>query len=439
VKTSELSAAAAAHSVDLDRWRAGFDEVLDRVASRFVRCETLRNAGALMLGLVSDLGRKNCWTLAEHAGHPSPDRLQHLLARGKWDTDGVLADLRGYIIDHLGDPDAVLVVDETGDLKKGSSTVGVQRQYSGTAGRIENAQVAVYLAYAAPGGHTLIDRRLYLPKSWCEDQPRRQAAGVPDTVEFATKPALAAQMISGALDGELPARWVSGDEVYGADPDLRQTLQQRGIGYVLGIGSNRTVTTAAGTERVDVLATSLPRRAWQRRSAGTGAKGQRWYSWALIDTSDSDGDGQHHLLVRRNDKTGELAYYRCYSPTPATLADYVRVAGWRWKVEESFQTGKELAGLDEHPVRSWTSWHRWVTLAMLAHAFLVVATAAQRRADVTATTLIALTVNEFRRLFDALLLRPLHAVADVLAWCHWRRKHQARARACHHHKHHQQQ
>ncbi len=184
---------------------------------------------------------------------------------------------------------------------------------------------------------------------------------------------------------------------------------------------------------------SLPRRAWQRRSAGTGAKGQRWYSCALIETSDSDGDGQHHLLVRRNDKTGELAYYRCYSPTPATLADYVRVAGWRWKVEESFQTGKELAGLDEHQVRRWTSWHRWVTLAMLAHAFLVVATAAQRRADTTATTLIALTVNEFRRLFEALLLRPLHALADVLAWSNWRRKHQAIARACHHRKHHQQQ
>nr|WP_244897798.1 IS701 family transposase [Mycobacterium alsense] len=367
-----------------------------------------------MLGLVSELGRKNCWTLAERVGHPSPDRLQHLLARAKWDTDGVLDDLLGYVSDHLGDPGAVLVVDETGDLKKGTNTVGVQRQYSGTAGRIENSQVAVYLAYAAPAGHTLIDRRLYLPKDWCDDRERRATAGVPDDVEFATKPTLAAQMITAALDADVPAGWATGDEVYGADPELRQRLQQRGIGYVLGIGSNRTVRTAAGTERVDALATSLPQRAWQRRSAGTGAKGQRWYSWALIQTSDSDA--QHHLLVRRNDKTGELAYYHCYSPTPATLADYVRVAGWRWKVEESFQTGKELAGLDEHQVRRWTSWHRWVTLAMLAHAFLVVATAAQRHADTTATTLIVLTVNEFRRLFDALLLRPLHAVADVLAW-----------------------
>jgi SRSO17 transposase len=420
----------------------GFDEVLDRVAARFSRCETLRNAGALMLGLVSDLGRKNCWTLAERAGHPSPDRLQHLLARAKWDAEGVVADLRGYVSEHLGDPDAVLVVDETGDVKKGTVTVGVQRQYTGTAGRIENAQVAVYLAYAAPAGHTLIDRRLYLPKDWCEDPQRRAAVGVPDAVEFATKPALAAQMITAALDAGVPAGWVAGDEVYGADPELRQRLQQRGIGYVLGIGANRTVIAGAGAERVDVLTASLPRHAWQRRSAGVGAKGERWYSWALIDITDSDAAaaaGQHHLLVRRNDKTGELAYYRCYSPTPATLADYVRVAGWRWKVEESFQTSKELAGLDEHQVRRWTSWHRWVTLAMLAHAFLVVTTAAQRRADTTETTLIALTVNEFRRLFDALLLRPLHAAADILAWSTWRRKHQAIARACHHRKHHQHQ
>ena len=438
MKTIELAAAAAAHSVDVDRCRAGFDELLDRVASRFVRCETLRNAGALMLGLVSDLGRKNCWTLAERAGHPSPDRLQHLLARAKWDTDGVVADLRSYVVDHLGDPDAVLVVDETGDLKKGTATVGVQRQYSGTAGRIENSQVAVYLAYAAPAGHTLIDRRLYLPQPWCEDSTRRQTAGVPDDVKFATKPALAAEMITTAVDGGVPAGWVGGDEVYGADPELRAAIAARGLGYVLGIGSNRTVTTAAGRQRVDALAHALPRRAWQRRSAGTGAKGQRWYSWALIAITDEQA-GHHHLLVRRNDKTGELAYYRCYSPKPATLGDYVRVAGWRWKVEETFQTGKELTGLDEHQVRRWTSWHRWVTLAMLAHAFLVVTTAAQRRAAATPTTLITLTVNEFRRLFDALLLRPLHTVADILAWSRWRRKHQAIARACHHRKHHQQQ
>lgn len=297
----------------------------------------------------------------------------------------------------------------------------------------------MYLAYAAPAGHTLIDRRLYLPADWCKDSQRRDGAGVPNDVEFATKPALATQMITAALNASMPAGWVAGDEVYRADPELRQTLQQQGIGYVLGIGANRMVSTGAGAQRVDVLTRSLPRHAWQHRSAGVGAKGHRWYSWALIDITDSDTTGQHHLLVRRNDKTRGLAYYRCYRPQPATLADYVRVAGWRWKVEESFQTSKELAGLDGHQVRRWTSWHRWVTLAMLAHAFLVVTTAAQRCVDTAATTLIALTVNEFRRLFDTLLLRPLHTAADILTWSTWRRKHQAIARACHHRKHHQHQ
>ena len=438
MKTTEDAAVTAAHSVDVDRWRAGFDEVLDRIARRFARCEPLRNAGALMLGLLSDLGRKNCWTLSERSGHASPDRLQHLLGRAKWDADEVRDDLRSYVVDHLGDDEAVLVVDETGDVKKGDRTVGVQRQYTGTAGRIENSQVAVYLAYAATAGHTLIDRELYLPKGWVEDPDRRAAAKVPDDRKFATKPKLAADMITRNLDAGAPARWAAGDEVYGADPELRATLQDRRLGYVLGIGCNRTVTTAEGMRRVDELAASLPRRDWRRVSAGTGAKGQRWYSWALLDIVD-DAPGHHHLLIRRNDKTGELAYYRCYSPEPVTLTDYVRVAGWRWKVEESFQTGKGLTGLDEHQVRTWTSWYRWITLAMLAHAFLAVTTAAERHAQPTNNTLIMLTVNEFRHLFEALLLRPLHAVADILAWSHWRRRHQARARASHHRKQDQHQ
>ncbi|SKW95300.1 Transposase (fragment) [Mycobacteroides abscessus subsp. abscessus] len=416
--------------------------MLDRVASRFARCEPLRNAGALMLGLVCDIDRKNCWTLAERCGHSSPDRMQHLLARAKWDAEGVRDDLRAYVVDHLGDDEAILIVDETGDVKKGTHTVGTQRQYTGTAGRIENAQVAVYLAYAGPNSHALVDRELYLPKSWIDDSERRQCAGVPTDVEFATKPALAERMITRAVAAGVPARWATGDEVYGADPDLRAAIAAQGLGYVPAVGSNRTVTTSTGSQRVDELARSLPRRAWRRVSAGTGAKGQRWYSWTLVEITDAE-PGHHHLLVRRNDKTAELAYYRCYSPNPVTLADYVRVAGRRWKVEESFQAGKGLAGLDEHQVRTWTSWHRWVTLSMLAHAFLVVTTAAQRRSDEpddqTGQTLITLTVNEFRRLFIALVLQPLHAVADVLAWSTWRRRHQTRARTYHYRKQHQQQ
>ena len=241
------------------------------LARRFARCEPLRNAGALMLGLLSDLGRKNCWTLSERSGHASPDRLQHLLGRAKWDADEVRDDLRSYVVDHLGDDEAVLVVDETGDVKKGDRTVGVHRQYTGTAGRIENAQVAVYLAYAATAGHTLIDRELYLPKGWVEDPDRRAAAKVPDDTEFATKPKLAADMITRNLDAGAPARWAAGDEVYGADPDLRATLQDRRLGYVLGIGCNRTVPTAEGMRRVAGRITAAPGlAAGQRRDRSQG-------------------------------------------------------------------------------------------------------------------------------------------------------------------------
>src|SRR4051812_21832226 len=263
-------------------WRVGVDELLDRVAGRFGRVECRHRVRAFVLGLLADLPRKNCWTLAEHAGDATPDGMQHLLTRARWDTDGVREDLRAYVVEHLGEPGAVLVVDETGDVKKGRHTVGVQRQYTGTAGRIENAQVAVYLTYSAGRGHALIDRELYLPKSWTDDPARCAAAGVPADVEFATKPALATAMLARALDAGLPARWVAGDEVYGADPGLRAALEARRVGYVLAIAGNRRLPTAAGPIRADALAAALPARAWQRLSAGPGAKGQRYYDWACL-------------------------------------------------------------------------------------------------------------------------------------------------------------
>jgi len=198
---------------------------MDRIGSRFARYEPRRHAGALILGLLSSLDRKNCWTIAEHRGAGSPDGLQHLLARARWDADGARDDLRGYVVDHLGDRGAVLVVDETGDLKKGTQSVAVQRQYTGTAGRIENSQVSVFLAYAAPRGHALIDRALYLPRSWVDDPGRCAAAGVPDGVGFATKPQLATAMITAAVAARVPAAWVAGDEVYGADPQLRAAVR----------------------------------------------------------------------------------------------------------------------------------------------------------------------------------------------------------------------
>src|SRR5437764_5568556 len=217
-----------------------------RVAGRFARVEPRRRARAFLLGLLADLPRKNCWTIAEHAGDATPDGMQHLLSRAVWDTDGVAEDLRDYVVAHLADPAAVLVIDETGDVKKGSHTVGVQRQYTGTAGRTENAQVAVYLTYASDRGHALIDRAMYLPESWAADAERRGQAGVPDEVEFATKPALAREMITRALDAGVPAWWVAGDEVYGADPGLRDELEHRGIGYVLAVACSHRATTAAG-------------------------------------------------------------------------------------------------------------------------------------------------------------------------------------------------
>jgi len=387
-----------------------------------------------MLGMISGLDRKNCWTIAEHRGDRSPDGLQHLLSRAKWDAEAVRNDLRDYVIDAFGDADGVLVVDETGDVKKGLDTVGVQRQYTGTAGRIENAQVAVYLTYAAPRGHALIDRALYLPRSWAGDPARCDDAGIPTSKrDFATKPALAKALITRALDAKVPAAWVAGDEVYGADPRLRAAIRDHGLGYVLAVSANRRMPTAAGPIRVDRLPAMLPIRAWQKHSAGAGGHGPRIYSWAWITllAEDASDTGCHHLLIRRNDRTGEHAYLRCYSPQTVPLRTLVAVAGQRWRIEESFQAAKGLTGLDQHQVRRWTSWHRWTTLAMLAHAFLAVATATERHSQPTPTGLIMLTVNEFRRLFDALLLTTRHTITSLLAWSRWRRQHQYRARQSH--------
>lgn len=329
-----------------------FDEVAGRIAGRFGRIEPRRRAENLLLGLVSQLPRTNCWTIAEHVGDATPDGLQHLLARAVWDAEAVRDDLRDYVCDHLGEQDAVLIVDETGDLKKGTHTVGVQRQYTGTAGRIENSQVAVYLTYATTAGHAFIDRALYLPKSWTDDRGRCASAGIPAEVGFATKPALATTMITRALDAGVAASWVTGDEVYGADPRLRATLEDRGVGYVLAIGCDRRVTTPAGTFRPDELVTRLPQHVRQRLSAGTGAKGHRFYDWALVDVDPrAEAAGHRWLLIRRNRRTKELAFYRCYAPTLVALPVLVRVAGTRWRVEESFQTGKGLVGLDQHQVR----------------------------------------------------------------------------------------
>ncbi|QMU80719.1 IS701 family transposase [Streptacidiphilus sp. PB12-B1b] len=403
---------------------------MDRIAGRFARVEPRRRIRRLVLGLLSDLPRKNCWTIAEWAGETSPDGMQHLLNRAKWDADAVRDDVREYVVDHLRDEAAVLVVDETGDVKKGTHTVAVQRQYTGTAGRIENSQVAVYLVYAGERGHAAVDRELYIPRSWTCDPERCQAAGLGENTVFATKPELARTMIERFLDAGHRVSWVTGDEVYGGNPKLRTALEGHGIGYVLAVACSTEVPTQAGKFRADRLAKLLPKRAWQKLSAGRGAKGNRFYDWAVIDLN-ATCPGRHQLLIRRNRVTSELAYYRSFSPQPVPLTELVRVAGSRWRVEETFQTEKGLAGLDEHQVRRYSSWTRWVTLAMLAHAFLAVVRADEHTRRPGPADLVPLSCNEIQRLFIALVVRPVHDAAHRLSWSDWRRRHQARSRTSH--------
>jgi SRSO17 transposase len=430
VTTHDDRAVAAGHSVDPGRWLAEFDQLVGRIAGRFSRVEPRRSARAFVLGLLSDLPKKNCWTIAEHAGDATPDGMQHLLAGARWDAGAVRDDLRDYVVEHLADPGAVLVVDETGDVKKGTATAGVQRQYTGTAGKIENCQVAVFLTYAAPGGHALIDRELYLPRPWVADPDRCRAAGIPEGIVFATKPELARVMIARALDAGTPAGWVAADEVYGSDPVLRAGLEHRQIGYVLAVAKTCQVATGAGARQAGKLAARLPRSAWQRYSAGQGAKGHRYYHWAWVAIGPGQ-PGHRWLLIRRHQRTRELAFYRCYSPLHVPLAALVKVAGRRWTTEENFQAAKGLAGLDEHQVRRWVSWYRWTTLAMLACAFLTIAAAAEHARGPAPSGLIPLTRNEIAALFSKLVIQPLRDARHRLRWSTWRRRHQHRAKTCH--------
>lgn len=431
---------AAVDRVGAGAWTVQAEVLLGRVAAHAPRRETGRRLGTMITALLGDVGRKNCWTLAEAAGESGPWGMRHLLGRAVWDTDAVAAELRAFVGEHLGAPDGVLIVDETGDAKKGSATVGVQRQYSGTLGRVENCQVAVHLAYASSRGHALVDRELYLPQSWTGDPERCARAGVPSEVAFATKPALAATMIGRAVDAGMDAAWVAGDEVYGADPKLAARVEELGLGYVLAIASSTQVAVdVVNRASAASIAAALPDSAFEERSAGAGAHGQRYHQWAWValhPPAHADAAGAEHrgrswsLLIRRTPRTGELAYYRCYSPGSTALSRLVAVAGRRWAIEESFQAAKSLAGLDEHQVRGWTPWRRWSLLAMCAHALLAVITATERAAGPPPRTLIAITCAEVRRLITAAAATAVDPEA-VLAWSHWRRRAQHRARASH--------
>ena len=348
-----------------------------------------------MRGLLAPLAGKNGWTLAEVAGDTTPDGMQRLLNSATWDADGVRDDLRDYVVEHLGEPGGVLIVDETGFLKKGSKSAGVQRQYSGTAGRVENCQLGVFLAYATGKGRTLIDRELYLPKSWVSDRERCRDAAVPDEVEFATKAVLAKDMLGRALDAGVPASFVTADEAYGQDYKFRSWCEQRRIGYVVAVPRSQTVPLSlegdlgeiTGSRRADDLVSRAPEQAWKRRSAGSGVKGQRFYDWAvasLYPPENTPAGWGRWLLARRQILTPdqvqsgvepELAYYLCAGPPGTGDDDLVRVAGTRWAIEECFQTAKNEVGLDQYQVRRYDAWYRHITLAMLAHAYLSVTAA----------------------------------------------------------------
>jgi SRSO17 transposase len=360
----------AAMDDDAADWARGLDGLAERIAPRFRWVEPRRRAEAYLKGLLAPVERKNGWQLAEVAGDATPDGVQDFLARMRWDADLVRDDLRAYGVEHLGDAGAVLVLDETGFVKKGTKSVGVQRQYSGTAGRIENCQIGVFLGYASRHGHALIDRALYLPESWTNDRERRHAAGVPEEVAFTTKPKLGREMLARAFAAGVPCAFVVGDSVYGADHALRRFIEKSGRGYVMAVTSAQRL----GVKPVADWLEDVPAKAWRRLSVGEGAKGPRLYNWAFLpDRSDAAPGWQKGLLIRRKiGKPDKFTFYLTLSPEATTLPELVRIAGTRWTIEACFEEAKGEVGLDHYEVRSWTGWHRHITLAMLAHAYLTV-------------------------------------------------------------------
>ncbi|MCF2133789.1 IS701 family transposase [Mycetohabitans endofungorum] len=368
-------------------WERELVALHERIACQFSRSESRQRSLAYLKALLGGVERKNGWQLAEWMGESTPDNVQYLLDRARWDVHAVRDVLRQYVVEQLGATDAVLIVDETGFVKKGEHSVGVQRQYSGTAGRIENSQVGVFLCYAGEKGSAFIDRELYLPKAWTEEPARCAAAGVPETVKFATKPQLARQMLERALEAGVPCGWVTGDEVYGGDRRLRLWLESRKQPFVMAVAKNEPLWWQGPTYvRAQRIAQSVPARAWQRLSAGAGAKGERLYDWALIElwrlqTSAEERRFGHYLLVRRSlDEKREHAYYLVYAPrSQASKQALVKVAGRRWQIETSFEAAKGECGLDQYEVRRWQGWYRHITLALLAHAVLVTLSARSKK------------------------------------------------------------
>jgi SRSO17 transposase len=349
-----------------------------RIGRYFARSEARQSAFDYLQALMSPVERKNSWQMAEQVGHKAPYQFQHLLGRAQWEADEVTQEIQQYVIESLGQEDGILAVDETGFIKQGSHSVGVQVQHCSLTGRLENCQVGVFLAYVSRYGHSLIDRRLYLPQSWCNDSDQRAKAGVPKTVGFATKPQLAQQMLKGAFEAGVRPKWVVADEVYGKDGKfwwwLEEQYQQP---YLLTVASTHSVLIGYQEHRVKALAQALPVEQWQRLSCGDGTKGERIYDWARIAVNCSNKHGMKRwILLRRNiekpDDPLSITYYQVYAPADTTIEDIVFVAGQRWRIEECFAIAKDKLGLSEYEVRSWKGWHRHMTLVMAAQAFLTV-------------------------------------------------------------------
>jgi SRSO17 transposase len=360
-------------------WQEELNALHARIAPHFQRPEARSRAGRYLAGLLGPVERRNGWQLAEQLGERSPDGVQRLLRTARWDAEAVRDDLRAYVVEQLGDPEAVLVIDETGFLKKGIKSVGVARQYSGTAGRIENCQIGVFLAYVSPRGRAFLDRALYLPKAWVEDQERRAAAGVPEDVAFATKGALAQAMLERAFAARVPATWVTGDEIYGNDGALRRWLEAEERPYVLAVARSHAVWQDGVQVRAETLVEDTPAEAWQRIEIGAGSKGPRVYDWACgrLPYLTADGWAQWLVIRRSVSHPEEVTFYRAYAREETPVAELARVAGTRWAIEEAFQRAKGEVGLDQYEVRRWQGWYRHVTLCLLAHAFFEVTRAAQ--------------------------------------------------------------
>jgi SRSO17 transposase len=380
--------------------RQEMEELWERIGPVYRGRGGREQARGYVLGLLSPIERKNGWQMAEGLGRRTPYAIQQFLYRGRWSSDGLRDVLRSYVSERIGRPDGVLVVDETGFLKQGKKSCGVMRQYSGTAGRVENCQVGVFLTYASRAGYTMLDRRLYLPKEWAEDGARRNAAGVPEGVVFQTKPQMALEMLQEAARAEVPFSWVAGDSVYGDYREIRTWLEAQGKGYVLCVSRKEHVWIGDEQYRVSEVLGAIPEEAWRVESAGHGSKGERLFEWALLELNKPMVKGwKRWLLIRRSlAKPEELRAYACSAPEDTTLEKLVEIAGARWTVETSFAESKGEVGLDQYEVRSYSGWYKHITLACIAHAFLTILRAASgTKSPLSAPPAAESTLDAFKR------------------------------------------